>query len=90
VRELVEEAFGYAGLDWRNHVAIDPRYNRPTEVDNLCGDASKARDSLGWKPQVTFHELIRMMVDADLELAAQERTLRDAGHVLPLRGAAVR
>jgi GDPmannose 4,6-dehydratase len=90
VRELVEEAFGYAGLDWRNHVEIDPRYNRPTEVDNLCGDASKARDILGWKPQVTFHELIRMMVDADLELAAQERTLRDAGHVLPLRGAAVR
>ena len=90
VRELVEAAFGYAGLDWRAHVEIDPRYNRPTEVDNLCGDASKARDILGWKPQVTFHELIRMMVDADLELAAQERTLRDAGHVLPLRGAAVR
>lgn len=90
VRELVEAAFGYAGLDWRNHVEIDPRYNRPTEVDNLCGDARKARDILGWQPQVTFHELIRMMVDADLELAAQERTLRDAGHVLPLRGAAVR
>lgn len=90
VRELVEEAFGYAGLDWQKYVEIDPRYNRPTEVDNLCGDASKAKAALGWQPRITFRELIRMMVDGDVELAAQERTLRDAGHVLPLRGAAVR
>ena len=90
VRELVEEAFGYAGLDWQKHVEIDPRYNRPTEVDNLRGDARKAEAALKWKPKVKFHELVRMMVDADTELAAQERTLRDAGHVLPLRGAANR
>jgi GDPmannose 4,6-dehydratase len=90
VRELVEEAFGHAGLDWKRHVEIDPRYNRPTEVDNLCGDASKAKSALGWRPHVGFQELVRMMVDADMELAAQERTLRDAGHVLPLRGVAVR
>jgi GDPmannose 4,6-dehydratase len=88
VGELVEEAFGYAGLDWRQHVRIDPTYRRPAEVDNLCGDASKAADVLGWKPRVTFQQLVRLMVDADMELALQERTLRNAGHVLPLRGAA--
>jgi GDPmannose 4,6-dehydratase len=88
VRELVEEAFGYAGLDWTKYVRIDPTYRRPAEVDNLCGDASKAAEVLGWKPRVTFQQLVRLMVDADMELALQERTLRNAGHVLPLRGAA--
>jgi GDPmannose 4,6-dehydratase len=90
VRELVEEAFQLVGIDWRNHVVLDERYLRPAEVDNLRGDPSKAARLLGWRPRVTFRELIRMMVESDLELAAQEKTLADAGHVIPLRGAAAR
>jgi GDPmannose 4,6-dehydratase len=88
VREFVVAAFEYAGLDWQKHVHLDPRYYRPTEVDHLCGDASIARQRLGWTPRVGFSELVHMMVDADIELARQERTLASAGHVLPLRGAA--
>jgi len=86
VREFLEEAFTYAGLDWRDHVEIDPRYFRPTEVDHLQGDATKAREKLGWRPRVTFKELVRMMVDHDMELARQEKTLKDAGHAVMLRG----
>jgi GDPmannose 4,6-dehydratase len=89
VRELAEVAFQHAALDWEEYVEIDARYARPAEVDHLRGDASKARDVLGWKPRVGFYELIRMMVDADLEHAARERTLEQAGHVLPLRGTAL-
>jgi GDPmannose 4,6-dehydratase len=66
VRELVEVAFGHAGLDWQTHVKLDPRFLRPAEVDHLVGDASKARRMLGWKPEVDFEGLVRMMVDADL------------------------
>ncbi len=66
-RELVKEAFSYAGLDWERHVEIDPRYFRPTEVDYLQADASKAARQLGWSPRVTFPELVRIMVDADME-----------------------
>jgi GDPmannose 4,6-dehydratase len=88
VREFVEAAFSHAGLDWERHVGFDPRYLRPTEVDVLQGDAARARTLLGWKPRVSFHELVRMMVDHDLELARQEQTLRDAGHHLAVRGAA--
>jgi GDPmannose 4,6-dehydratase len=80
VRELLDEAFGYAGVDWEKHVELDPRYLRPTEVEHLEGDSSKAQAKLGWKPKVGFKELVRMMVDHDLELARQECTLRDAGH----------
>jgi GDPmannose 4,6-dehydratase len=80
VREFLDEAFRYAGLDWATHVEIDTRYLRPTEVDHLQGDSSKARERLGWKPKVGFEELVRMMVDHDMELARQECTLRDAGH----------
>ena len=68
VRELLEEAFGYAGLDWQQYVKIDPRYFRPTEVDYLLADPSKARSELGWEPRVFFKDLVRIMVDADLEL----------------------
>jgi GDPmannose 4,6-dehydratase len=68
VREFVELAFEYAGLDWKKYVEIDPRYFRPAEVDLLLGDASKARTKLGWQPKVTFKELVHMMVDADIEL----------------------
>jgi len=69
VRELVEEAFGYAGLDWHAHVEIDSGYFRPTEVDFLQADPSKARRVLGWSPKVTFPELVRIMVDADMQSA---------------------
>jgi GDPmannose 4,6-dehydratase len=65
VEEFLEEAFGYAGLDWRSHVTTDPRQLRPAEVDVLIGDYSKAREKLGWEPTVRFAELVRMMVDAD-------------------------
>ncbi len=88
VREFLEEAFGYVNLDWRDYVEHDPRYLRPTEVDFLLGDASKARRKLEWKPRVGFRELVRMMVDADLELARRERVLADAGHRVTFRGAA--
>jgi GDPmannose 4,6-dehydratase len=67
VRELVETAFGHAGLDWLKHVRLDPSLIRPAEVDQLVGDASKAQKVLGWKPGVDFRGLVRMMVDADLE-----------------------
>jgi GDPmannose 4,6-dehydratase len=66
VRELCEVAFGLAGLDWAEHVRIDERYFRPTEVDELCGDASKAERVLGWKPETRFRELVRIMLAADL------------------------
>ncbi len=88
VREFLEEAFGAADLDWAEYVSIDPRYLRPTEVDHLLGDPSKARRELGWEPKVTFRELARMMVDHDMELARREKTLADAGHTIPSRGRA--
>ncbi len=78
VRELLEEAFSYVGLDWQKYTRHDDRYNRPSEVDQLLGDPSKAKRVLGWTPKVTFKELIRMMMDADLELARKERVIRDA------------
>jgi GDPmannose 4,6-dehydratase len=68
VQEFLEEAFSYVGLDWRNHVEIDPRYYRPAEVDLLVGDASKAKRKLGWEPKTKFKELVRLMVDADQRL----------------------
>ena len=71
VRQFVEEAFGYAGLDWQRYVHIDSRYFRPTEVDHLEADVSKARKRLGWEPKVTFRELVRIMVDADLQRVGQ-------------------
>jgi GDPmannose 4,6-dehydratase len=67
VRECLEVAFGTLGLDWKSYVELDPRYLRPTEVDHLHGDASKARDKLGWTSKVTFKGLIEMMVRADEE-----------------------
>ena len=71
VREFLDEAFGHLDLDWKKYVEIDPRYFRPTEVDLLLGDASKAKKLLGWKPQVRFKELVKLMVDADLEAETQ-------------------
>lgn len=66
VRDLLEVAFSAAGLDWREHVEIDPKLIRPAEVDHLCGDAAKAREKLGWTPRTSFEEMIAMMVEADL------------------------
>ena len=68
VREFLDESFGYAGLDWHDYVEIDARYFRPTEVDYLMADPAKARTVLGWEPRVYFRDLVRIMVDADLEL----------------------
>ncbi len=79
VRDLCIAAFGELDLNWEDYVEIDPRYFRPTEVDELQGDATKARTVLGWKPKVHFGELVTMMVESDLELAQRERTLVDAG-----------
>jgi GDPmannose 4,6-dehydratase len=72
VQELVETAFSTAGLDWRKHVEIDPKLLRPAEVDYLCGDASLAREELGWQPEVGFEELIRMMVESDMHLVRSQ------------------
>lgn len=75
VREFLDEVFGHLQLNWNDHVEIDPRYFRPTEVDLLLGDAKKARQTLSWKPRVTFKELARMMTEADWELARKEAYL---------------
>ena len=82
VREFCERAFGRVDLDYNDFVEIDPRYYRPAEVDLLWGDPSKAKRQLGWEPRVNFEGLVDMMVDADLELAARERTLTEAGHAV--------
>ena len=79
VRELVEVAFEHAGVEVDGHVEIDPRYLRPAEVEHLIGDASKARDKLGWAPRTSFDELVRLMVDADLELLASGVSQKQAG-----------
>jgi len=83
VREFCEKAFGRVGLDYNDYVEIDPRYFRPAEVDLLLGDPTKAKQKLGWTPKTSFTELVDMMVDHDVELAAREKTLRDAGHNVP-------
>jgi GDPmannose 4,6-dehydratase len=80
VRELCEVAFGLVGLDWQRYVRVDERYLRPTEVDELCGDASKAARVLGWRATTTFHALVRIMLEADL----REAGLDPAG--VPLTG----
>jgi GDPmannose 4,6-dehydratase len=72
VREFLDEAAGHLGLDWQSVVEFDERYLRPSEVDALCGDASKAQEQLGWKPTVTFKELVRIMVDADRDALADQ------------------
>ena len=73
VREFLELAFTQAGLDWNNHLATDPRYFRPAEVDSLVGDSSKARRLLGWEPKTRFADLVKLMVDADIELLRRHR-----------------
>ena len=79
VREFTEKVFQKLDLDYHQYISIDPRYFRPTEVDVLLGDASKAEKALNWRPRVSFDQLVDMMVTADLELAKKEKTLVDAG-----------
>jgi GDPmannose 4,6-dehydratase len=79
VRELIEVAFAHAGLDLENHVRIDPRFLRPAEVEHLVGDASNAREKLGWEPRTSFEEMVHLMVDADLELLASGVPQKQAG-----------
>lgn len=88
VREFLDLAGEYCGLDWTRCVETDPRYFRPAEVDHLQGDSSKARNELGWRPKMDFQELVRLMVEHDLDLAQQERTLAEAGHRVVFRGSA--
>jgi GDPmannose 4,6-dehydratase len=78
VREFLEKAFGLLDLDWRKYVQVDPRYYRPAEVEHLMGDATKARTVLGWEPEITFDELVRLMIEHDLELARREQIEREA------------
>jgi GDPmannose 4,6-dehydratase len=86
VQEFLDVAAACCDLDWKKYVETDPRYFRPTEVDYLRGDASKAREQLGWTPKVKFKDLVHLMVEHDLELAQQERTLASAGHRVVVRG----
>ncbi|MEO0478924.1 MAG: GDP-mannose 4,6-dehydratase [Planctomycetota bacterium] len=85
VREFVEKTFAALDMDWEPHVKVDPRYFRPAEVDLLLGDASKARERLGWEPKMSFDELVRTMVATDLEIAEREKTLKDHGFATPQR-----
>jgi GDPmannose 4,6-dehydratase len=75
VRELLDIAFAAVGLDWEKYVEINPKLVCPAEVDFLCSDASRAREKLGWEPEVSFNELIRMMVEADMELVQRTENL---------------
>ncbi|MBN2378065.1 MAG: GDP-mannose 4,6-dehydratase [Sedimentisphaerales bacterium] len=81
VREFVEEVFGSLELDWQRYVEIDPRYYRPAEVDLLLGDASKAKKVLNWQSKVTFKQLAKMMTDSDMEIAENEKILKDHGKI---------
>jgi len=77
VKEFVAEVFSYLDLNWADHVEIDPRYFRPSEVDLLQGDASKARRVLGWEPKVGFKDLARMMTDADMKIARRQKIIKE-------------
>ena len=86
VREFAEKAFSQVGLNYEEYVQVDPRYFRPAEVDYLLGDASETSSVLGWTPRTSFNQLVTEMVEHDLELARQEKTLLDAGHQVALKG----
>jgi len=85
VREFAEKVFEKLELDYKEYVDVDQKYFRPSEVDVLCGDASKALKALGWAPKVGFEQLIDMMLEADMEIARKEKTLVNAGHTVPSR-----
>jgi GDPmannose 4,6-dehydratase len=88
IRDFLDLAGRFCGVDWRSRVQPDPRYLRPSEVDHLLGDARKAHAELGWTPKMSFEQLVKLMVDSDMELARQELTLAKAGHRVILRGSA--
>jgi GDPmannose 4,6-dehydratase len=77
VREFVEEAFHCLDLEWQKYVEIDPWYYRPSEVDLLLGDATRARTNLGWEPKVKFKDLVRLMIEHDLKLATGEKHMEN-------------
>lgn len=77
MRELVEFAFRTAGLNWEDHVVLDAKYTRPAEVDLLCADPKKAREQLGWEPEVPFESLVTMMVESDLRLLSESARPED-------------
>ena len=79
VRELCDVAFGLVGLDWERYVRIDERYLRPTEVDELCGDASKARECFGWQARTTFQDLVHLMLEHDLAEAGVDGAMKRGG-----------
>jgi len=84
VREFLQEAFSYIGLEWEKYVEIDPSYFRPTEVDYLLGDPSKVKTTLGWQPRTSFRQLVRMMVDSDLRIAEEEKLVYEKNFVTSL------
>jgi GDPmannose 4,6-dehydratase len=86
VREFAERAFAAVDLNYEDYVEIDPRFFRPAEVDYLLGDGSQTRELLKWQPRTSFDQLVQEMVESDLELARQERTLIDANHQVGLKG----
>ena len=88
IRDFLDLAARYCGVDWHSRVEPDARYFRPSEVDHLLGDARKARAELGWAPKMSFEQLVKLMVDNDMELARQEVTLTKAGHRVIVRGSA--
>ncbi|HEY5139707.1 MAG TPA: GDP-mannose 4,6-dehydratase, partial [Methylococcales bacterium] len=79
VKEFLDEVFGYLNLDYEKYVEQDSRYCRPTEVDLLLGDASKAKKVLGWQPKITFKQLAKMMTDTDMKIAEREKLLKEHG-----------
>jgi GDPmannose 4,6-dehydratase len=82
VRQFLDEAFGHAGLDWHEYVEIDPLYFRPTEVDYLLGDPTKAQKAFGWKPRTAFRDLVRLMVDSDIQYAIEEKLVAERNPAL--------
>lgn len=84
VKEFTENVFQKLELDYEKYVEIDPRYFRPTEVELLLGDPTRAKEKLGWEPKVDFDQLVDMMIESDMELAQKEKTLKDAGHKNPM------
>ncbi len=77
VREFLDEVFGHLGLDWQKYVSVDPKYFRPAEVDLLLGDATRARNELGWEPKVTFKALAKLMTESDLRIARREKVVQE-------------
>ena len=83
VKDFAEEAFSAVGLNWEDFVVTSEKYERPNEVKHLLGDSTKAQNKLGWKPETSFKELVKMMVESDLKLAEQEKVLVDKGLLKP-------